>query len=210
MTRMVVLILLGCALVGCSGVGSVYPIYTPDDKVCTSQVLGTWTDKDAKGILVISSEPQGGCRLQFREDDGQLNTLDLHLAKIGDTLFADVTERGDGKDAPLSMPMHVFAKVEVSEQSIKLFFPNAKWFESRLDRHPSAIHHIKRYEKGGEGWIYLTDGTKQVRSFLKKCAKSPEAFVEDINLKRISNSQELPPEKPAAVEENKEGQETGK
>ena len=60
MKQVLVLVLLGCGLVGCSGVGSVYPIYTRDDTVALSGVLGTWTVKDKEDPIVISSGEQGG------------------------------------------------------------------------------------------------------------------------------------------------------
>ncbi len=200
MKQALILVLLGCYMVGCSGVGSVYPIYTPDNMVALSGVLGTWIVKDKEDLVVISSGEHGSFKLRFREDDGTLNTFDVHLTRIGGALFADLFSQGGSKDAPLSMPVHLFAKVEFAEGALRLFLPNAKWVETRLDQRPSVIHHIKAYAKGEEGWIYLTDGTRQVRSFLKKCATSPEAFVEDkeLTLGKVSDSQDLPPAKPEA------------
>ncbi len=207
MKRALVFVLLGSALVGCSGVGSVYPICTPYDTVRVApDVLGTWTDKDKGGLIVISPDPRGIQKLQFREDDGSLNTFDIRLTKIGGELFADLCESGGGKDAPCSMPVHLFAKVEVMKDTLKLYSPDAKWFDAHLSQHSSAIPHIKQYAKGEEGWIYLTGETKQVRSFIKKCAKKPGAFVEFMTLTKVSDSQELPP----ADTEKTESTEPGK
>ena len=201
MKRALVYVLLGCALVGCSGVGSVYPICSPYDTVDVPGVLGTWTDKDKGGLIVISSDPRGIQKLQFREDDGSLNSFDLRLTKIGGELFADLCVSGGGKDAPFTMPVHLFAKVEVMKDALKLYPPDVKWFDTRLSQRPSAIHHIKQYAKGEEGWIYLTGETKQIRSFIKKCAKKPGAFVEFMTLTKVSDSQDLPPAKvPDAAE----------
>lgn len=196
MKEMLVLALVGCALAGCSGVGSVNPIYTQDDTVALSGVLGTWSVKNTEGGVVISSGEHGSQELRFREDDGTLKTFDVHLTKIGGALFGDLYARDGSKDAPLNMPVHLFAKVEATENTVKLFFPDAKWFDARLNQRPSAIHHIKLYAKGEEGWMYLTDGTKRVRSFIRSCAKHPEAFVEKMVLNKVSDSQDLPPEAP--------------
>ncbi len=196
MKKMFVLALVGCALAGCSGVGSVNPICTQDSTVALSGVLGTWSVKDTEGVVVISSGEYGSHMLRFREDDGTLKTFDVLLTKIGGALFADLHTQDGSKDAPLNMPVHLFAKVEVTENTVKLFFPDGKWFDARLTQRPNAIHHIKQYAKGEEGWMYLTDGTKQVRAFIRSCAKHPEAFVEKMTLVKVSDSQDLPPEAP--------------
>ena len=196
MKKIFVLALMGCALVGCSGVGSVNPICTQDSTVALSGVLGTWSVKDTEGVVVISSGEHGSHVLRFREDDGTVKTFAVHLTRIGGALFGDLYALDGSKDAPLNMPVHLFAKVEVAENAVKLFFPEAKWFDAHLTRQPDAIHHIKQYAQGDEGWMYLTDGTKRVRAFIKSCAKHPEAFAEKMVLTKISDSQDLPPEAP--------------
>ncbi len=198
MKHALVALLLGCALAGCSGVGSVHPIYTQEDTVSLSGVLGTWTTEDQKGVLVISSGPHGSFTLRFTEDDGSLNTFRVHLTKIGGELFGDLFSLNGSKDAPLCMPVHLFAKVELKEGSFRLLLPSMEWFDSYLNRRPCAIRHVKLYEKGEQGWLYLTDSTKQVRAFIKKCARHPEAFVGDMTFTKISDSQELPPAPPPA------------
>ena len=196
MKHILVSLLLGCALAGCSGVGSVHPICTRDDTLALSGVLGTWSVKDTEGVVVISSGEYGSHRLRFRDNDGTENCFDVHLTKIGGALFADLLSQDGSKDAPLNMPVHLFSKIEVKEGTIRLFFPDAKWFDAFLSQRPGAIHHIKQYAPGEEGWIYLTDGNKRVRSFIKSCAKHPEAFVEKMILTKVSDSQDLPPEAP--------------
>jgi hypothetical protein len=207
---MLVLILAGCALAGCSGVGSVHPIYTPDDTVALSGMVGTWSPEDKEDKLVISPGENGGFKLRFWDEHGVLNNFDVHLTKIGGVLFGDLLSRDGVKDAPLSMPVHLFARVELDQHTLKLQSAKAEWFDAHLSKRPWAAHHIKQYAKGEQGWIYLTDSTKKVRSFLKKCAKCPEAFSEALILTKASDSQELPPAPPPADSEKKEGREPGK
>jgi hypothetical protein len=212
MKQVLVLALLGGALAGCSGVGSVHPIYTQDNTVSLSGVLGTWTEKDANGVVVISSGAHGGFILRFREDDGILKTFDLHLTKIGGALFADVYSGQGGAvgEDLIRMPVHLFAKIEVKKDRLALYFPDPEWFDRHLSERPSAIHHIKEYPKGEKGWIYLTEKTRKVRAFLKKCVKRPEAFVETMVLTKVSDSQAPPPENAVVEEGQGEGQAPGK
>ena len=129
---------------------------------------------------------------------------------MGGALFGDLYATNNTKDAPLSMPVHLFARVEVNDGKIKLYPPDAKWFDAQFEKRPNAAHHVKQYAKGEQGWIYLSDSTKQVRAFIKKCAKHPEAFAGDMVLTKVSDSQDLPAAPPTADAENKEGQAPGK
>jgi len=203
MKKVMLLAVLGCALAGCSGVGAVNPIYTKDDTVALSGLAGTWTLEDKNDKLVIAPGEYGGFKLRFWDEHGVLNNFSLHLTKIGGNLFADLLSLDSPKDAPLSMPVHLFSKAELKDGTLKLFNPNVKWFDAYLAKNPCAAHCIKQYAEGEEGWLYLTDSTKQVRALLRKCAKHPEAFVGDMVFTKASDSQELPPAPTAKEEEKK-------
>ena len=96
------------------------------------------------------------------------------------------------------MPVHLFARVELKEGALKLLRPDAKWFDTHLGKKAGDAHYVKHYAEGEQDWLYLTDSTRQVRAFLRKCVKHPEAFAGDMVFTKASDSQELPPAPPPA------------
>jgi hypothetical protein len=213
MKRMLLFVLLCAVLPGCSNVCSVYPIYTQDSVTAVPEMLGTWAEKDQDGVVVISPGDNGGYTLQSRVDDGKVIKVDIHCTRIGRTLFADIfsDQRDNSEDGFIGMPVHMFCTMEFKDSTLTMGFPDAKWFDAYFRQRPSAMHFVKHYESGEDSWIYLTDGTRRVRSFLKGCATRPKAFSVSHTLSKVSDSQVLPPEtSPPAAEENKEGKEPGK
>jgi len=147
-------------------------------------------------VLVVAPAAQRAYELKYRETDGVITTVCVHLTKIGNALFADLyrLESEEDADAPSGMSVHLFAKLELGDTTLKLSLPDPEWFDKRLADRPSAMAHLKQYAGSSKGWIYLTDSTKHVRSFLKSCLKKPGVLVEVPALFKVLNTQELPPQ----------------
>ncbi len=207
-------ILAGALLVlnGCSPpVQSVYPLYRDADTVFLPELLGTWTPEDGEGMLEWAQGKDNGYIVRahgIKEDKPSVSPdLSVHLVKLGGHYFADVyTEKfpevADSSDctAPFWAPTHLFLLLVLDDSVMRVFMLDPEFASGYLQKHSCAIRHIlrepiQRYStKDPSGKpeydipVLLTDTPKHLQRFIKKIAKSPDAFKKNeplFTLKRL-------------------------
>ncbi len=74
-------------LAGC--VPSLNPLYTDQDLIFDSALLGVWTDKDSKETWAFTEAGEKEYKLLYTEEDGRKGEFKAHLLKIEGKTFLD-------------------------------------------------------------------------------------------------------------------------
>ncbi len=201
--------LIGLALLlvvlahGC--IPSVHPLYTMDDVVMDHRLLGVWKSTEEEHPPKFSGLPLRGAKDQWtfetHGEDAYILTLTekeekvqeqfiVHLVQLGDHYYFDFFPQNDQEAGvpPIErtilgymtlFPVHAFAKVEFTDQELRIRFFNDEWLKKLFDQRKVRIKH----EKTVDG-ILLTAPTKDLQQFLIKYAKEQLASDEIIILEK--------------------------
>ena len=181
---------------------SVHPLYTAKDLVSKSQLPGLWEEKDTpKNKWHISEEGKGKYEL-FYDEDGKRATFNLHLIQLGDQyyfdFFPDPDELSNSKNLidkskedvlfpetsnflyqSTMMPMHLFAKVEMDQSTLKVHLFDQDWLKKMILDRRIKIRHEKM-----EDHILLTASTAELQQFVLKYQATEKAFSETLVLQK--------------------------
>jgi hypothetical protein len=148
--------------VGCTP--SLHPIYTENDLVFESSLIGQWTEDDSDEIWEFSKEGASEYKLVIT-DEGPFSA---HLTKVKGKLFLDffpdepeLKEGGFYKSHLLRV--HSFAYVSRIEPTLQMALPNPGWLEKYVAENPDSIRHEKVEDR-----IIITAGTKALQAFWLK------------------------------------------
>jgi hypothetical protein len=159
---------LAMVLTAC--VPSIHPLYTEHDLVFDPALVGVWSE-DEKADETWAFEKSGDQAYKaIYSEKGKTGEFDVHLLKLGDTLFLDFYPQDDGiKQMDRNdfyrfhfLPVHTFARVSLSGATLEMGFFDADWLKNLLEEKPKAIRHERR---GADG-IILTASTKELQKFV--------------------------------------------
>lgn len=164
-------------LSGC--IPSVHPLYNEDDLVFNSEILGEWIEEGSEVKWVFEAAKDNSYVLRITEN-GKLSNIDLHLVQLGEYLFFDFYP-GDNdhiKDMNgyLSLqfiPVHTFAKVNITPEYIEVYRLDPSWLEGIIKDDPSQIKHEKTKE-----YLLLTASTEELQRFILAYAALEEMYLE--------------------------------
>jgi hypothetical protein len=193
-TLMIAVLLL--LLTGCYRVVTYYPLYNEKDLFPNDMLLGIWHDKDSvlwkfdfntidgkidSTAYILSMSNQDSSVI-----DWKTTGVEAHLLKIKDGTFIDlyayelnVDGLGDEKLFPyFVVPFHLFAKIEVKNDSVSLFWPNTDWISEMAKRKKLKLdYHIK--EDDHEMSVCIFSKTDKLQKFVAKYVNDKRAFEED-------------------------------
>ena len=168
------LIVLSILLCGC--VPSLYPLYTDEDVIFDPNLVGVWSEKDAKDKWAFSQEDNKTYKLVYTDEKGLPGEFIVHLVNVQDRLFLDLfpadpnLKENDFYKAHL-LPAHTFMKVEHINATLRMAPMNPDWLNKYLEDHPDAIAHEKVDDR-----IVLTAKPKVIQAFLIKNEKTEGLF----------------------------------
>ena len=164
---------------------SVHSLYTEDDVVFDSRLLGVWGapgesdetwDFEKSGgnayRLVVRNEGveelEGGkYELVTEIDPVKDGIFEIHLVKLGDYLFMDVypeePEIGNELFKAHVIPAHSFARVKITDDSFSLAFFDSQWLENGIDEGRIFIDHATK-----DDMVVLTAITADLQKFILK------------------------------------------
>ncbi len=168
--------LAGVLVAGCIPVPSLYPA-AEGRGVEVAGIEGEWWDPgDPSGALQFERDSTGAYALAMPRTDLPDMRIDVTFFRLGERLFADLhvdPESMPGGDArPLLLPMHLFARVQLEADTLKLGLLDDAWVESAAKRHRIKV----RFEKPG-GELVLTEPTPGLRRMLEKLGGEDAAFI---------------------------------
>ena len=186
------LLIIGIIVAFLSGcvVYSFYPLYTKDDLFPNDLITGTWIQDEKTewkfehayfGKKVPGNIDSTSYILTLTED-GEKSEFRIHIILLGGHYFLDfyLEDYLDGQKLTLAdfhaVPVHTFAKVEVSDNQLYINWFDQEWLEKLIKENKIRIRH----EYNGD-YILLTAKTKELQKFVTKYVNSEEAFKDGMD-----------------------------
>ena len=174
MKRLAAVLILSTLFWGCL-VPSLHPIYTEKDLVFDPKLVGVWGEGD--DVWRFSKEGEKAYRLNVTVD-GKPGAFKAHLVELEGHRFLDIQPKAldlDEEDAPLHwalcLPTHVFMRINVAGDTLKMASPDADDWTAYLKEHPDALKH-----EIVDGDVVLTADTSALQKFLVKMLEEKDAW----------------------------------
>jgi len=181
---LIVLLFSGCV------VYSFYPLYNEKDLFANDILTGNWTDDD--GALWSFEHAYFGKKapenidstsyvLTVKDKDEKSSEFSIHIIKLAGQYFLDfyMEEYVENDNLDLAsfhiIPVHTFAKLTVSNDSLHINWFNQDWLEELIKENKIRIHH----ENNGD-IILLTAKPDELQKFVTKYVNSEEAFKDGL------------------------------
>lgn len=164
---------------------SVHSLYTEDDIVFESRLIGVWgapgeSDEtwefeqsgDNAYRLVVRNEGVEELegekyRLVTEIDPVKDGIFEIHLVKLGEYLFMDIypeePEIGNELFKAHVIPAHSFVRIKITDDNFSLAFFDAQWLENGIEEGRIFIDHTTR-----DDFIVLTANTADLQRFILK------------------------------------------
>jgi hypothetical protein len=180
----IILLIGGC-------IPSLHPLYTEDDCVFDSNLLGEWEDKNSSNTWNFTKLDDNSYKLALVED-GVLSDFYIHLVKLGDDLFIDFFPDSENMKCKVNdffhiheIYVHSFGKIKISENEVEVSMFDYDWIKELFKQNKIRIpHEVQKYPGSNEENILLTASTEELQAFVKKYADDKNAFIEPDILKR--------------------------
>jgi hypothetical protein len=184
MKYVVILLPLLALLAGC--VRSVHPFYTSEQVVFDPTMSGTWADADLKNKFVVTPVADATqYEVAYTDKDNKTGHFIVHLAKLQDQLFADVSpaEPSDENDTYTAhlLPLHSLLLVENTPPNIRIRSIDYDWLKKQLESGGVKL----RYEAIDKHDLILTASTAELQAFILANLKTPGAFGDATDLHRV-------------------------
>jgi len=185
MKNIAILFTLCLLFISTSCVPSLNPIYTEQDLIFDSSLIGVWADKDTHETWALAScDRQLEYILMHTDPGGKKGEFTARLVRVGDTTFLDIAPVNPGFTQSDFYQGHFFAThtfVHVTKvgSSVQLSVLEPHWLKEAVAVNPEAIRHQKI-----RGEIVLTSSPKETQKFLLANLNNREAFSEPVELAR--------------------------
>jgi len=176
--RPVLLALAGAALstVGCY-VQSIQPLYTDKTIAFDAELVGTWVaDEDEEYVFTVSDTTRGAYTLLL-DEGGATARFEAVLVELSEAAFLDIFPETPGSESTFYLDhmlrVHNILRVEMDADTLWVADFDAEWLQTALDKKRVKLAHVPL-----DGAVLLTAPTAELQAFVKKYAKTPEAFSE--------------------------------
>jgi hypothetical protein len=188
-------LLIAVPLLACSCVPlpSFHPLWDAQHDGFDPQLAGTWRDDDSddEGLTIVSDPVEKSYALTFREKDlktgkQKQSRLNARMVRLGTHRFLDIEASESSVDDALKgevyqpvVLMHVFARVELDGDSLKLAMLDDEIFAKR-----AATDHLDiAIQKQGDT-ILLTAETVRIQQVIGNLAEDKELWGDLTTLRR--------------------------
>jgi hypothetical protein len=197
--RIILALVAAYALIQGCVVLTVHPLYTADTIVQNALINGNWESVDDDSVFwYFEAEKK---RYSLVQDDGKKAKFDVHLVELDgihymdfypEDLYKELEQGDDDKTgctkgineflAWHAVPMHIFAKVEIEENEIRMWFFDPEFIEDLLEQRKIKIKH----EKLEDGFL-ITASSEELQKFVIKYSHVEDAYLdtEPLAIQRI-------------------------
>ncbi len=168
---------------------SVHPLYTSDDVVFNSDLMGYWYDPDEPRGDVWSFKRWGPdtYRLMVYKNHNisqkPAAEFNVHMCKIGDETYLDFFPREpEDMDEFYNLhlvPTHTFHRIKLEGDSLWIGLFDIDWLNRNLEDGIVNLEHEKR-----DDMIVLTASTGALQEFVRKYARDAFPIDEEFRLIR--------------------------
>ena len=190
-----------------SCVTSLHPLYTNKDITYDKSLIGSWKADSSEEVwtlenmLAVEMEPlkndperasKEGFKKRFisektylltYEENGEKRTFSAHLVKLGQHLFLDLYPGSlDLKNSFFAdhfMPVHTYAKINVYNNKLELYFLNSERLYKLMNENNIRIKHEKM-----EYFNLITASTEDLQKFVMKFADQKQFFMNPVVMKK--------------------------
>jgi hypothetical protein len=201
--RLVSVLLLVFLLSGCM-VYSFYPLYTEKDLFPNELLTGEWFESDQTNVKSTKDGSDwkfehpypkdkenthlDSCMYVLKvtekeEGESVTSTFLVHVIKLEGNYFLDFYLKDYPEDGNIRfstfhvIPVHTFAKLTVSENSLKISWFDPDWLEKLIKENKIRIHHEEN-----DDVILLTAKSQELQKFVSKYVNSEDAFDNGITI----------------------------
>ncbi len=189
-TRNLIFVFLIALLFSGCVVYSFYPLYNEKDLFANDILTGNWTDDDGTlwnfehayfGKKAPENIDSTSYVLTVKDKDEKSSEFSIHIIKLAGQYFLDfyMEEYVENDNLDLAsfhiIPVHTFAKLTVSNDSLHINWFNQDWLEELIKENKIRIHH----ENNGD-IILLTAKPDELQKFVTKYVNSEEAFKDGL------------------------------
>lgn len=178
--RLALFVLIAGIVAGC--VPSWHPLYTDQDIIFDSQLIGTWTKDNGDEVWKFEKDGENKYKLTHSDNEGK-STFEAHLVQLKDRRFLDLYIR-DAEESKLSgvakatlVPAHLFLRVDQIASSLKMAAVNPDWVANEANL--KGVAHLKEKDR-----IMFTAETKDLQAFVLKHAEGETLFGDVFTLDR--------------------------
>jgi len=184
-------------LTGCEPQGSLFPLFTNDDKAYEKQLLGTWkvmagndghTDPSLNvGMVEFSprkDENSYDMKIPKFTDAGGTLVSTAHLVRLGAYLFIDLAKPELDLDKAPEIPFpsiegHCFGRLVLSGDTARIDFLNDEWVSKQIDAGKLKLAYLQTSDI-----TLLSANTPELRKFALEHAEDHAAFSQSYTLTR--------------------------
>ncbi|SRR6056297_1708283 len=172
-----------------SCIPSLHPLYTSDDLVFDTRLIGEWMDSDSIVWKFEKFEPSNSIfpskADRSRDDFYKLTVMDekpavfhVHLLRLEQHHYLDFYIKNyevnnDMADLHL-FPVHTFARIKIENNQVQMEQFNIEFIENLIKEKKVKIKHEVSYDN-----LILTAGTEELQKFVTKYADHEDMYVED-------------------------------
>ncbi len=153
-------------------------LFTNKDVIYDPALEGVWKTTDATWTIKPFHKPTGRYVLQATTTDQPLIEFYATLGTVGTNRFLELTPQRPHAIHAKSffgghfLVLHSFWKVLLRDDRLTLTSMATQWLDSMVKQKKTDI----RYEKSGDGLLFLTASTEELREFVNKYADDRGAF----------------------------------
>lgn len=159
-------------------VPSLHPLHEGREAVVEPAFEGTWVYASGGPMLEVKKAEQGYLLRLSSESERESLWFEVHLVRLGSTVFADIRQRS-GDDLFLLSP-HVFARIQVNEDELRFEFLDDNYVRHALENGRTDLAH-----EWMDSTLVLTAPTGELQDFVESCAFDDEAFNEHVSFTRM-------------------------
>jgi hypothetical protein len=164
---------------------SLSPLYTEEQLVTVPGLVGTWgSDDDGKEQMVVTREAGRSYRAIFFEGEDQPTSFEVHLVRIDETLYWDMTpdpeEVDDNGYEPYLVPAHALFRVSLEGDTLMLDALDMDWLKAQADEGRAPAHLVL----DDDDRFVLTAPTTELQEFFEHYGGDPEAWTSSDALRR--------------------------
>jgi len=174
-----ILLVLACACLGAVGcyVQSLQPFYTDATMSFDPELVGTWVAKDDEEFVFTLVDTTRSAYTLLCDESGVTARFEAVLVELGGEMFLDIYPEAPETENSFYMDhllrVHNILHIERDADTLWVADFDAEWLETAIDKKKVRIAHVPL-----DGAILLTAATADLQAFVRKYAKTPEAFSE--------------------------------
>jgi len=184
MTKSLKLLVLCLFLASTSCIPSQYPLYTEQDVIFDSSVLGTWIDEDSGETWDITKSGDKEYKVVQTDGDGKTSEYTARLLTIGDQIFFNLTpvksfKSQFGIDRSHLLTSHFFIRLSRDGSAFRASTLDPDWLRVFLEKNPASIRHQKLRDE-----LILVASTGELQKFVLAHLETPGAFTKPVIFKQ--------------------------